>query len=48
VPQPYEVVSVRFNGRRRGWQKVVEGVIWIGFHLLGEARVEIDFRIAPP
>jgi hypothetical protein len=56
VPEPYEVVSVRFNGRRRGWQKVVEacpersrrGVIWIGFHLLGEARVEIDFRIAPP
>ena len=44
VPEPYEVVSVRFNGRRRGWQRVIEGVIWIGFHLLGEARVEIDFR----
>ncbi len=44
VPEPYEVTSVRFNGRRRGWQRVVEGVIWIGFHLLGEARVEIDFR----
>jgi len=46
VPPPYEVVSVRFNGRRRGWQKVVEGVIWIGFHLLGRARVELDFRVA--
>ncbi len=46
VPPPYEVVSVRFNGRRRGWQKVVEGVIWIGFHLLGQARVELDFRVA--
>lgn len=45
VPEPYEVASVRFNGRRRGWQKVVEGVIWIGFHLLGEAKVEIDFRL---
>jgi alpha-galactosidase len=45
VPEPYEVVSVRLNGRRRGWQRVVEGVIWIGFHLLGEARVEIDFRV---
>jgi alpha-galactosidase len=44
VPEPYEVASIRFNGRRRGWQKVVEGVIWIGFHLLGEAKVEIDFR----
>gem|GEM_PF-6055975 len=39
VPEPYEVVSVRFNGRRRGWQKVVKGVIWIGFHLLGEAKL---------
>jgi alpha-galactosidase len=45
VPEPYQVASVRFNGRRRGWQKVVEGVIWIGFHLPGEARVEIDFRV---
>jgi len=45
VPEPYEVASVRFNGRRRGWQKAVEGVIWIGFHLLGEARVEINFRV---
>ena len=45
VPEPYEVASVRFNGRRRGWQKVVEGVIWIGFHLLGKAKVEMDFRV---
>jgi len=45
VPEPYQVASVRFNGRRRGWQEVGEGVIWIGFHLLGEARVEIDFRV---
>jgi len=44
VPGPYEVASIRFNGRRRGWQRVVEGVIWIGFHLLGQAKVEIDFR----
>jgi alpha-galactosidase len=46
VPEPYQVASVKFNGRRRGWQKVVEGVIWIGFHLLEEAKVEIDFRVA--
>lgn len=42
VPEPYEVVSVRFNGRRRGWQKVVEGVIWIGFHLLGKAKLVLS------
>ncbi len=40
-----KVFDQMFNGRRRGWQKVVEGVIWIGFHLLGEARVDIDFRV---
>lgn len=45
VPEPYEVASVRFNRRRRGWQKVSEDVIWIGFHLLGKARVEIEFRV---
>jgi len=45
VPEPYQVASVRCNGRRRGWQEVGKGVIWIGFHLLGEAMVEIDFRV---
>jgi alpha-galactosidase len=46
VPPPYVVTELYLNGRRRGFKHVAPGVVSLGFHLQGEARVEMVFSRA--
>jgi alpha-galactosidase len=45
VPEPYVLVDVHLDGRRRRVNRVAPGVVSIGFRLRDQARVELRFSM---